>query len=334
MSFPPNYKPLHECGQEQPNGQPLELDASSSNAIQPNVLVFRTGRTGWITNTLKEELTSRNQIVKLCEAVTTKPREEALKNASLTNVFIVLDDAFTHYDELDSHVKRAVMLVYKFEVTSLVKLCADQSIHCTVFGSGNFYRHDERHNCYEEGFKEEDEPNYSLPPVFQTQYDVQKSLALEHGKEILVLRLRSPIGHYKPPEGLIEKTVSKDRPASNEHNSYTVLHDLLPAAAFLALQKITGTFNFTNPGTITPSAALVLYRDELEPELKIRMSYDGDLTDAQRTYRCDCKVDITKLQDVLRRFNGPEIHGIEDALRDCYKKVKDNRTPATLHQNT
>ena len=53
----------------------------------------------------------------------------------------------------------------------------------------------------------------------------------------------------------------------NIPNSMTVLDELLPYSIELSLRKLTGIYNFTNPGVISHNELLDLYREYLEPNL-------------------------------------------------------------------
>lgn len=104
-------------------------------------------------------------------------------------------------------------------------------------------------------------------------------LARKHEKDAFVLRLRSPVRDHNTQSFLqnYERTLVR---TNNKHNSWSVLHDLLPAAVFLAIHKVTGTFNFTNPGTATNYSVLALLRDELNLKMSLTMLQDLDLRDA------------------------------------------------------
>jgi hypothetical protein len=44
----------------------------------------------------------------------------------------------------------------------------------------------------------------------------------------------------------------------------TVLHDLLPIAIDMAKRRLTGVWNFTNPGTISHNEILQLYKQHID----------------------------------------------------------------------
>jgi hypothetical protein len=47
----------------------------------------------------------------------------------------------------------------------------------------------------------------------------------------------------------------------NIPNSMTILDDLLPVSIVMAERKLTGVFNFTNPGAISHNEILDLYKE-------------------------------------------------------------------------
>ena len=45
----------------------------------------------------------------------------------------------------------------------------------------------------------------------------------------------------------------------------TLLHDLLPVSILMAEKKLTGVYNFTNPGAISHNEVLTLYKKYIDP---------------------------------------------------------------------
>ena len=78
---------------------------------------------------------------------------------------------------------------------------------------------------------------------------------------VLQLRLRMPIDDdLLNPRNFIYKIANDDK-VVNVPNSMTVLNELVPLAIDGALNKLTGIYNFTNPGVISHNEVLQLYRD-------------------------------------------------------------------------
>ena len=51
----------------------------------------------------------------------------------------------------------------------------------------------------------------------------------------------------------------------NIPNSMTILHDLLPLSIKMSLKKLTGVYNFTNPGVVSHNQILDLYKKYIDP---------------------------------------------------------------------
>ena len=81
---------------------------------------------------------------------------------------------------------------------------------------------------------------------------------------VLNLRIRMPIVGYHNPRNFITKITSYSKICSIQ-NSMTVLEDMIPVLVSLSKQKITGTINLTNPGTIEHNEILQMYKDYVDP---------------------------------------------------------------------
>ena len=75
----------------------------------------------------------------------------------------------------------------------------------------------------------------------------------------LILRVRMPISDDLSPRNFITKIVKYDR-VVNVPNSMTVLYELLPASITMAEKKLSGVYNFCNPGVISHNEMLDLYK--------------------------------------------------------------------------
>lgn len=84
-------------------------------------------------------------------------------------------------------------------------------------------------------------------------------------KHVLTLRLRMPISDDLSGRNFITK-ISGYPKVINVPNSVTILHDLLPVAMAMTERKITGVFNFTNPGVISHNQVLDLYKQYIDPD--------------------------------------------------------------------
>ena len=91
---------------------------------------------------------------------------------------------------------------------------------------------------------------------------VEQMLAIY--KNTLVLRVRMPISDDLSPRNFITKIMKYDN-VVNIPNSMTVLYELLPASLVMAEKKLTGIYNFCNPGVISHNEMLDLYIKYIDP---------------------------------------------------------------------
>ena len=150
---------------------------------------------------------------------------------------------------------------------TLANVCTSMHIHYTCIGTGCIFEYDEKHSMNTESansFQEHDEPNF-----FGSSYSIVKGFTdmLMHQYEdtVLNLRIRLPIATMDNPRNLISKIIRYDR-VTNVPNSVSVLPNLLPALLKMMKEGITGTINFTNPGTISNNRILELYKKHVNPE--------------------------------------------------------------------
>ncbi|EXL58911.1 hypothetical protein FOCG_02328 [Fusarium oxysporum f. sp. radicis-lycopersici 26381] len=232
-----------------------------------------------IASLLEAELRQAHHRYKHCTVASPAACLAALKANSATHVFVIFDDVVGDIEDTVSDELCDEKTLGIAAKSAIIKFCVNRGIHCTFFSHENFYRHDGR-NCFcDSGFEEEAELNIKLLPNSLSTYVFHQHLARKHEKDAFVLRLRSPVWDHNTQSFLqnYERTPVR---TNNKHNSWSVLHDLLPAAVFLAIHKVTGTFNFTNPGTATNYSVLALLRDELNLKMSLTMLQDLDLRDA------------------------------------------------------
>lgn len=90
-------------------------------------------------------------------------------------------------------------------------------------------------------------------------------LAPTFPKHTLTLRLRMPISDDLSHRNFVTKIAGYAR-VINVPNSVTILTDLLPVALEMSRRKVTGVFNFTNPGVISHNEVLDLYKQYIDPD--------------------------------------------------------------------
>ena len=201
----------------------------------------------------------------------------------------------------------------------LANLCKYYNIHCTYFGTGCIFTYNEDHPLgnVESGFEENSCPNF-----FGSSYSTVKGFTdqfMSHLFEdcVLNLRIRMPISDEPNKRNFITKITTYEKICSIE-NSMSVLPELLPIAIDMIQKKITGTYNFTNPGTISHNKILTLYKEIVDPTF----SWTNFTKDEQRKIlasdRSNNALQTSKLEALY-----PSLHTIETSIRNIlysYKK--------------
>lgn len=242
------------------------------------VLIF--GHNGWIGSQVIELLEKYNNheiILANSRANNIEDVRKEIEKVKPTNIMSFIgrthgkigDKEYTTIDYLEEKGK-----IYEnvrdnlYSPIVLGLLCKEYDIHLTYLGTGCIFEYDNNHPFGEEvnGFTEESEPNF-----FGSSYSVVKGFTDQlmnfYNKNILNLRIRMPITNETNPRNFITK-ITKYKKICSVPNSMTVLPELLPILIDMADKKITGTFNFTNPGLITHNEILEMYKEHVDKDFK------------------------------------------------------------------
>jgi len=180
-------------------------------------------------------------------------------------------------------------------------LCKQNNIHLTYIGTGCIYDGDKQ-------FKETDIPNYT-----NSSYSIIKGYTdrLITMFDILNLRIRLPISNNKHPRNLITKITNyKQIINGDKYNSITILPDMFPIIIDMMKNDITGSFNMTNPGSISHNEILQIYKDIVDSTFTW-INHDND------NNRCNNTLSSTKLKSYY-----PDIKDIHESLKNCLKNYK------------
>eukprot|EP01123_Difflugia_compressa_P013028 TRINITY_DN5816_c0_g1_i1.p1 TRINITY_DN5816_c0_g1~~TRINITY_DN5816_c0_g1_i1.p1 ORF type:complete len:224 (+),score=42.77 TRINITY_DN5816_c0_g1_i1:221-892(+) len=146
---------------------------------------------------------------------------------------------------------------------NVVHICEQLGIHCTLFTTTFIYNYNEKHPIGDTvGFKEDEPPNWDK--LKYVQLAIQLEEELKSHPAVLSLRISMPITDDGHPGSLLTKLVTFPKVASMP-NSFTIIDDLWPFALKMCLQKVSGVFNFTNPGVISHDEILTIYKEILQP---------------------------------------------------------------------
>jgi UDP-glucose 4,6-dehydratase len=170
------------------------------------------------------------------------------------------------------------------------------------------------------GFREDDEPNFSFRSNQCSFYSGTKAL----GEEILaaaekcyIWRLRIPFSHHDSPRNYLSKLLNYDHLLDAE-NSISHLDDFVAASFACFEQKVPyGTYNLTNPGSVTTREVVTLIQRQLRPEREFSFFKDEEefMQMAAKTPRSNCVLDTTKSVDA-----GIAMRPVHEALGDALSR--------------
>lgn len=145
----------------------------------------------------------------------------------------------------------------------LASECHRRGIHLTYVGTGCIYEYDRDHPIGGPGFTEDEEPNFAKSYYSKTKIITEK--ILREYDNVLILRLRMPLSDNLHPRNFITK-ISRYPKVIDVPNSMSVLHDLLPLIPIMIEKRLTGVYNFVNPGVISHNQILDLYKQYIDPQ--------------------------------------------------------------------
>lgn len=203
-----------------------------------------------------------------------------------------------------------------FAPVAAALLCKDMGIHFTYLGTGCIFTYDSSHTLTNgNGFSEEDDPNF-----FGSAYSIVKGytdrlMRLLDG-HVLQLRIRMPISDdVSHPRNFITKILTYSKICSVP-NSMTVLPEILPIMIDMIKNKTTGTFNMTNPGTISHNAILDMYKTTIDPTFTYSNFSIEEQSQVLKAERSNNLLDTSKLEN--RYFILP----IHQSVQRLLKKVR------------
>lgn len=193
---------------------------------------------------------------------------------------------------------------------NLAIMCDYLKIHLTYMGTGCIYDYDNKHDI--NGFSESDIPNF-----FGSSYSIVKGFTnriISKFDNVLQLRIRMPITEDNNPRNFITKITTYEKICSIP-NSMSVLPDLLPYVIDMMATRVTGTFNFTNPGVISHNEILEMYRDIVDPDFKWTNFTIQEQNNILASKRSNNKLNTLKIEKLYH-----SIKNIKDAVKDCLLK--------------
>lgn len=187
---------------------------------------------------------------------------------------------------------------------TIADICELKGIHHLLYATGCIFEYDETHVIGGKGFTEEDTANFH-----GSFYSHTKALCedlLRNYKHTCTLRVRMPISDDLSGRNFVTKIVKYDK-VVNIPNSMTVLTDLLPVSLVMAERKLTGIYNFCNPGAISHNQVLDLYKKHVDPSYTYSNFSLEEQAKVIKAGRSNNTLDHTKLCEALPDIKIPDI---------------------------
>ncbi len=218
---------------------------------------------------------------------------------------IGIDWCETHKEEsFRSNVSAAI---------NISSACSDRGIYFVHFGSGCIYEGDNGNL----GFSEEDKPNFYGPQFYaKTKILAEMALSELHG---LILRIRMPIDDRPHCRNLITKLANYPKVITAQNSATTIPH-MIPALAAMVEKRMTGVYNFVNPGTISASEIMDLYKKIVDCQHSFQSMDLAELDSITKARRSNCSLNTDKLTS-----EGIVLPPIRDAVIDCLSVYRGNR---------
>ena len=196
-----------------------------------------------------------------------------------------------------------------FSPLILANICTRKNIHYTYLGTGCIFNSNESVKSFTED---------SLPNYFGSGYSVIKGFTdrLMKNYPVLNLRIRMPIYSVKNDRNFITKITGYSKICSIS-NSMTVLDDFFPIFADMIIKKKTGTYNCTNPETISHNEILEEYRKIVDPTFEWQNFTLEEQSAILKSDRSNNKLDTSKIEKEY-----PQLTPIKESIKNILVKYK------------
>ena len=262
---------VEECQRKKARGVDSAAASDEKKVRDASIkfLVFG-GKTGWVGQKMVQLLEGRGYVTLKANSRLENSQDVADELDILRPTHVLNAAGLTgrpNVDWCESH-REETTRVNVIGTLGLIDACSARDIHITNFATGCIYHYDDLHpQGSGKGFTEDDTPNFVGSFYSLTKSLVEKIVRSTGYRNLLQLRLRMPISDDLHHRSLVTK-ITKYEKVVNIPNSMTVLSCMLPIAMEMALQRITGIYNFTNPGAISHNEVLTAYRDIVDPHFK------------------------------------------------------------------
>jgi dTDP-4-dehydrorhamnose reductase len=199
------------------------------------------------------------------------------------------------------------------------EVCEDLKIPWGHISSGCIYS---GRRADGKGWTEEDEPNFSFRSPPCSFYSGTKALGeevLEGAENCFVWRLRIPFNHEPSPRNYLQKLLNYENLLEAE-NSVSHLQEFCQKCIECFTKDVEpGTYNMTNPGSITTRQVTewMIKEGLTDKKFKFFNSEEEFMTKAAIAPRSNCVLDTTKVEKA-----GIGMRPVEEAMIDSIRKMR------------
>lgn len=193
----------------------------------------------------------------------------------------------------------------------LAKASHEADTKLVHIGSGCIYQ-----GSAEKEFTESDRPVKDLIPSFYSRTKAWSEEMLDQF-DILQVRLRMPIDSVPNPRNLLWKITHYEK-IIDVPNSISVIPDFVDATIQLIEKEKTGIYNVVNPGYITHSEILDMYKEIVDNKFNYQVFSLEELKKITKAGRSNCVLSSNKLEK--EGIILPEIHKRLPEILKEYKK--------------
>lgn len=280
------------------------------------------GATGWIGQQVVELLKGKNKTVHISKERTYN-RESLSKEIDEYKATHVINAAGVtgrpNVDWCEDH-KPETIRTNVIGCLNVADLCAEKNVYHLLYATGCIFEYNDEFKIGGKGFTEEDKANFHGSYYSHTKAIVEELLSVY--PTTCTLRVRMPISDDLSHRNFITKIVKYDR-VVDIPNSMTVLTDMLPVSLIMAEKKLTGVYNFCNPGAISHNECLALYKKHVDPDYTWENFSVDEQAKILKAGRSNNTLDHTKLVNAVPDIEIPEIHvSMEGAMIRMKKNLE------------
>ena len=227
--------------------------------------------------------------------------DQKVSHVIYCNGFQLEDEIFD--ESLDESTKYNILVPVRLAI-----FCQRYKIHFTYIGTGNIYKYPKLKS--KKPFNEEDEPNNG-----ESEFLVLKSCTdrLVKTTDSLNLRFRHPLSStINDPKNYLNKMLFATE-VNDIPTSISVIDELIPLSVNMMRNKVTGTFNFVNPGVISENDVLQMYKDIYDKNFSWKcVTLEKEKKELEHKY---CHLDTTLLE------LGQEVIPVKEAIKKVMEKM-------------